>query len=142
MIRDNNHYPSSSWNTNPEAGKNVTNFDHQSSSCTHTENRAESICIAGNVSSSSGGMQPSTSSSPPSASSVTAVIQDIKEAIQKAKPLPQPRHSSASTSTPIAVSTPCSSSYSRSGLIDVQQSPGPQERVPLICDSSPVWVPR
>lgn len=84
-------------------------------------------------------MEPTNS--PPSAS-VAAAIQDIKEAIQRAKPL---SHSSGSTSvmTP-GSSTSCNNSHSRAGLLDSQshQSPVSQERVPLICDSSPVWVPR
>lgn len=128
------------WKSNSlEQGKASSNFNpHQATS--HPCERSDPLYMGESMSSSSSGMQ--QSHSPPT--SVSAAIQDIKEAIQRTKPLPQPRRSSTvSTSIPIA-----STSHSRSdGILESQQQssqspPQSQEHVPLICDSSPVWVPR
>jgi hypothetical protein len=141
-VRQHNNYshPNGTMRmSNPDTiPKNIANFNPPSTS--FAENRSDPICVS--TSSVSGGMQ--FSNSPPS-SSVAAAIQDIKEAIQRAKPLSQPRHTSVSTSTPIIGSASCSNSHNRIGLGGESQShesPVSHERVPLLCDSSPVWVPR
>jgi hypothetical protein len=89
--------------------------------------------------------------SPPSVT-VTAAIQDIKDAIQRTKPLPQQRQPDQSIQNPPssasslpATGTSTVSHHPRVALRDTHQfqhSLSQERAAPLICDSSPVWIPR